>query len=138
MNIKYKDKIINPVTLTEVDVKKTYGKTNEEFIYQAIDRYLAMIEVGNYEVKKFTNSEMNLLYDVSMSHFFDSFSMFLENHAFLMLVEDAEEFSDDEYFGEDYYKKWNVDKEKFKLKLENLSKPGQIALLDSVEKFRAK
>lgn len=97
----------------------------------ALERFLAIRSVGIREVRRtFADDELLMLADICNGTMFEPFEMLLENNAILVQVQDAEEFYSDMYF-----EKHGVSGDELKTKLENLSKPGQIALIEVIEQF---
>lgn len=100
-------------------------------VVAALERYVAIRSVGIREVRRtFTDNELLMLADICNGTMFEPFQMVLENNAVLIQVEDAEGFYNDHYF-----QKHGVSGDELKTKLENLSKPGQIALIEVIEQF---
>lgn len=95
------------------------------------ERYFDIIKVGRREVRKtFSDSELNLLCDICNGTMFEPFGMILENNGILMQYQDTIDI-----YGEQFNEKWQVSDLSEKIK--NLSKLGQIGLIDVVESFWA-
>lgn len=124
--------IKNPATIKQIEQRSSdkYGSTNNGLINTILDRYFDIIKVGTRELREFTDAEKNLLCDICNGTMFEPFGMVLENNAVLMQLEDTEDI-----YGDQFNEKWQVNSEGLKYKLDKLSKTGQIALIDYIEKF---
>ncbi len=124
--------IKNPATTKQIEERSSdkYGSTNNGLINTILDRYFDIIKVGTRELREFTDAEKNLLCDICNGTMFEPFGLILENNAILMQFEDTLDL-----YGNQFAEKWEIDGDELKTKLENLSKIGQIALIDYIEKF---
>ncbi|MGI8542384.1 MAG: hypothetical protein ACR2MD_02770 [Aridibacter sp.] len=124
--------IKNPTTIKQIEERSSdkYGSTNNGLINTILDRYFDIIKVGTRELREFTDAEKNLLCDICNGTIFDPFGLILENNAILLQFEDTLDL-----YGNQFNEKWDTDGDELKTKLENLSKTGQIALIDFIEKF---
>lgn len=96
-----------------------------------IDRYFDIVKVGRREVRKaFSDAELNLLADICNGTIFEPYALLLENNAMAIQLEDTIE-----YYGDSYAEKWDVDQVNILAQLKLLSKIGQVALFDLIERF---